>query len=287
MKKIIFFLLAALILSACQPSSESMTPQPQVTITLTETPIPAPTLHPQFVELQQTIAAAGERYTLDASTGYIYDGADVVPGLRIAPDGTMTLEVGGEVVKLDPSKVSFDDKGGVIIDGYELNEEEQWVEAESPAVQTMQAAFGKYNALLDKFTVTAEGESVVVTDPETGMVVYKDGSFEPLFLGQLIVENGMCMKTEWIGSRIGHVNPSSDLQRFTDLYGQPLSDTYLLFVKNRMINNTGLKIKNYYLGEGCWGRAYYNKEDQPKAWYFWRDPNGKPLYEQVFMTPKK
>ncbi len=128
--KTALLILCIVVVNACSPQ---VTVTSEVTVTSTppptETPIPTPTLHPQVIELQATLASSGERYTLDTSTGYIYDGAETVPGLTVAPDGTMTLTVNGETVTLDPADVNFDDENGISIEGYDWDGNE-WVEAE-------------------------------------------------------------------------------------------------------------------------------------------------------------
>lgn len=118
MKK--WIVLTTLLLSACA-SKVTATSEVAATSTPlpTETPMPTPTLHPQFSALQEKIANSGERFTLQAS-GTIQDGAEIIPGLTVAPDGTMKLDVNGQIVTLDPADVDFYDEKGITIKGYEL-----------------------------------------------------------------------------------------------------------------------------------------------------------------------
>lgn len=129
MKNPILF-LAAILLSACLSPSGGA---PQVTVTsevtVTLTPMLTPTFHPDFIVLQESIAGSGKRFTLQAD-GLLYDGETRIPGMTVAPDGTMTLTVNGETITLDPADVDFDDEAGITIDGYEWDaDEEAWVEA--------------------------------------------------------------------------------------------------------------------------------------------------------------
>ncbi|MCE7860025.1 MAG: hypothetical protein DYG86_09595 [Chloroflexi bacterium CFX2] len=124
-------LFAVFLLTACV-----FTPQATVTpdATVTLPPIPTPTLHPQMSALQEKITASGDRFTLDAANGLIYDGETLIPGLTVAPDGAMSLTVNGESVTLDPADVDFDDENGITIDGYEWDPDANdgagaWVEA--------------------------------------------------------------------------------------------------------------------------------------------------------------
>lgn len=84
---------------------------------------------PEFIALQDRIAAAGESFTL-LPNGTIEQmtegGAVIVPGIAVDKNGVMTLSVGGEFVTLDPAKVAFDDTNGVTIDGYTFNENGEW-----------------------------------------------------------------------------------------------------------------------------------------------------------------
>ncbi len=121
MNKILLPLLA-LILVAC--ASPKVTVVSEVTVTSsppTATPIPTPTLHPQFVALQESIAASGERFTL-LPDGTIQDGATVVPGLSVDKTGAITLRGLSSQVALDAADVSFDDEKGVSVKGYTLDE---------------------------------------------------------------------------------------------------------------------------------------------------------------------
>jgi hypothetical protein len=126
MKKILPFFLLVSLAARQSPAQPQVTVTPQATITLTA--LPAPTLHPQFTSLQETIAASGGRFTLNAD-GLIYDSETPIPGLTVAPDDTMTLTVNGETITFDPAAVTFDDEKGIAIDGYELDENGAWVEA--------------------------------------------------------------------------------------------------------------------------------------------------------------
>lgn len=130
MKKTSLFFLA-FIFTACAPQ---VTVTPEVTVTVTASPIPAPTLHPQFLALQEQIANSGGRFSLRVD-GLIYDGETPIPGVTVATNGTMTITINGETITLDPADVSFDDEKGISIKDYELTdvdddgEKDTWVEA--------------------------------------------------------------------------------------------------------------------------------------------------------------
>ncbi|MBE0681722.1 MAG: hypothetical protein IH589_07380 [Anaerolineales bacterium] len=129
MKKIfllLFCFASSTMLAAC---SSQVTVTSEVTVTLppTATVIPTPTLHPQFIALQESIAASGERFTL-MTDGTVQDGGVSVPGLQVDPKGVMTIDVNGEDVVVDPSAVHLG-PDGVQVDGYELNDDGEWVEA--------------------------------------------------------------------------------------------------------------------------------------------------------------
>ncbi|MBK6648173.1 MAG: hypothetical protein IPG44_20920 [Anaerolineales bacterium] len=169
MKKLnLITFIAAYLVVACAPQVTSTS---EVTVTLT--PISTPTLHPEFAALQQTIADSGSRFTLGAD-GLLYDGETPIPGMTVAPDGTMTLTVNGETVTLDPADVDFDDEKGITIDGYEWDEEAgAWVEAESAAMQQTNALLDQYHIDPETVTITEEGGAVNVVDNETGTVLIR------------------------------------------------------------------------------------------------------------------
>jgi hypothetical protein len=116
MKKIFFF--AFIFLAACSGQIPQVTVTSEVTLPPTETLIPTPTLHPQFVALQDQIAAPGERFTL-LSDGAVQDGEKPVPGLQVDPKGVVTITVNGEQVEIDPSIMNFDDEKGLSIQGFQ------------------------------------------------------------------------------------------------------------------------------------------------------------------------
>ncbi|MDP1713250.1 MAG: hypothetical protein Q8L41_00770 [Anaerolineales bacterium] len=128
-KKILLPILS-LILMACA--------SPQVTVTLkvtvtspppTATVIPTPTLHPRFIEIQDQVAASGERFTLKADGSVedkTADGVTSVPGLKLDKNGVWRLSVGDQQVTLNPADVSFNNEKGVVANGYALSEDGKW-----------------------------------------------------------------------------------------------------------------------------------------------------------------
>jgi len=120
MKKILPAILA-FMLAAC-----GTTPQPQATVTpiplptATATAIPTPTLNPQFVALQESVAATGVRFTL-MSDGSLTDAQNegiAVAGLN-GKDGKWTLQLAdGTIVALDNTAVHLDDTYGYSVYGY-------------------------------------------------------------------------------------------------------------------------------------------------------------------------
>ena len=293
-----FFLVTLMIilsvgLVACQSSAIA-----QVTVTFTptptETPIPKPTLHPEFIELQ-SILAQTERFTLPSvEDGILYDGSPIV-GLEVGRDGTILLDVGDDQIVIEQSQIHFDDKEGVTIDGYDLDEDGTWVEAISPAEAQLNVDMERWGIDLEgegkeKFEMsTGVDGKITLTEKESGRVVYIDGSWEPLFLGEMIkASEGGCKVTPFISSRIGATTPP-DIRNFVDQYKQSLVDSYLLFVKNRVIPTSGMIVQDYNMGKGCWGGVFYRQKgvEQPMAWYFWKDAMGRVKYDMVFVDVAK
>ncbi len=218
-------------------------------------------------------------------------GVDLGDGAFLTIDGNVLLHVdGASFDEVDPDDVKFGADGRIkSIAGYELKRG-VWVDVVSPTEKQFNADMDKWKIDLDgkdkdKFeTVTAQDGKISLVEKESGETVYIDGSWDPLFLGSLLVEGGKCKITPYLESEVGRAVPN-ELKDYTDDYGQPLTDAYLLFVNERIIKGTGMNIIVYYLGKGCWGQVYYNRDDQPDAWFFWKDTNGKPMYERVFLTP--
>ncbi len=122
MKQLIPLIVTAILLAACVPQATA-TPIATASLTATSAPtktlIPTPTLHPNFIALQEAIAASGERFTLDGATGLIYDGENPVSGITVSADGTIKLEINGEVVIPNPDDLSFDDQEGITVEDNE------------------------------------------------------------------------------------------------------------------------------------------------------------------------
>lgn len=176
-RPILFLILFTSILAGCS------TPQVTVaTVTLqpTETPIPTPTLHPQFAEIQEQIADSGGRFTLQVD-GTIQDGTQIIPGITVAPDGTITLAVDDEIVILDPDDMTFDEEHGISVKGYELDENGKWVEAESEAVQQAREDFSKYGYSTEGFEFR-EGQVTISVFDEDGIKVYERNIKSGIFL---------------------------------------------------------------------------------------------------------
>ncbi len=178
MKKIISLIVVSILFAACGTQA-TVTPTATASLTATpaptQTPIPTPTSHPDFLALQEAIAASGERFTLDGATGLIYDGADPVPGIAVAADGTITLEIDGETITPDPEAVSFDDQGGITV---EENERKlRWGENGWEMVRSVSLTWEDWQKMFDftyigikgdQYDVLAKikGYADVMTNPE-------------------------------------------------------------------------------------------------------------------------
>ncbi len=81
-----------------------------------------------------------------------------------------------------------------VANGEELGKFEngmKWVEAMSPAESQLHVDMEKWGIDLDgkdaeNYSATISGEDVTVVDQESGEIIYKNGSWEPLFLGRMI-----------------------------------------------------------------------------------------------------
>jgi hypothetical protein len=185
MKKILFPTLA-LILAACAPAltlpaTPHLTPATPHLTPETPTPIPTPTVHPQFLSLQDQIAASGETFTLNQN-GQIEmrteEGMTIVPDIQVHPDGTVTFTHDGQTYSADPQTITiegrtitFKDENGKtwVFDGESL---------QSEAIAQAKADFEKYGYDHSALTFSENEEGkVIATDPETGEVVYEDGKF--------------------------------------------------------------------------------------------------------------
>jgi hypothetical protein len=170
-----------------------------VTVTLpppTATAIPTPTLHPEFILLQELISTSSGRFTL-LPDGIIEDNGAAISGLRVFPDGVMTLTVDGEVIPLDPSKAVFDDENGFSYPGYELDDNGEWVEAISQAVLNAQAEFKDYGFPIDGLEFIGDDNGVRVVDPETEVEIYNNGEWDVFSFREKGVEADLFAPTKY------------------------------------------------------------------------------------------
>ena len=180
MKKTAILLFFFLV--SCAPQ---VTVTSEVTVTSlppTATAMPMPTLHPQFVVLQEQVAASGERFTL-MPDGTIQDGAIPISGLNVDKNGVMTLQVGDQIVELSFEDLSFSDNG-IEVKGYTFNKETgEWQPALTPeqqaGVDAATADVRKIGADPSLLTIAhVEGRGVVCTEIATGAEVCVDGRFD-------------------------------------------------------------------------------------------------------------
>jgi hypothetical protein len=239
---------------------------PEATATLppsTEAPIPTPTLHPAFIDLQTYIASSGERFTLGAD-GTITDGVGTIPGLGVSPDGVMSLTLAdGTVVTLDSSTVSFDEENGFGVDGYELDEDGEWVETESKAVTDAKADFGDYGFSTEDLDWIEDENGVRAIDPETGEVVYENGKFDVFYVREALVGADVLMPTKYKSMTPGtNVWPGTptDATR-TQYLGAVLLDSFV----NEFINLYGYEPHKDKNGKEMGGVAFL-LDDKNNSW---------------------
>jgi hypothetical protein len=260
--KAIYLLAIFVLLAACSP---------QVTVTLppppTETLVPTPTVHPQFLEWQESIAALSERFAL-MPDGSIQDNGMPVPGVRVSPDGVMTLTLAdGTEMTFDSSDVSFDDEKGFGAEGYKLNDNGEWVEAESKAMQRANELVETYK-LADKVTVTEEGDLVKVVDNETGKVLIEtDGSlgdkyglepesrFDIEFATETIAKNRCESRPEFKPTKNGLMHAETSPPYFMDDVSKMIKE--LNYPISEGARAETLLIKR---DDSCWGKVINYKD---------------------------
>lgn len=308
MKKFNSFLLAlTFIVSACTSTPQvTITPEPTATLPPpTETPIPTPTLHPKFAELQEQIAASGGRFTLNPD-GTIFDGAEPLPGVTIALDGTMTLTVDGETVTLDPKLVVFDDQNGFSYPGYEQNADGSWVEAMSLAEQVWEKEVKEWGLDPEKFTpkYSADG-TMVIYDNETNKPVFAvgtgvktatgekvelSGHWELAYAKNMIANSGRCYKNPYVGaSPTQGPSDSKERESWWNTINAPLWDAAERAMKDDKLEFSGRDFLILFLGgpDNCWAKmpvkdVKTGTEGTPMTYLFFFDSNKKIDYVPVY-----
>ncbi len=212
MKKSIFILLVIIFIfiASCAPQ---VTVTSEVTVTSlppTETLTPTPIFHPQFIALQEQIAASGERYTL--SPDGLFDGAEKVQGITISPEGLISIDVNGEKVILDPSEVHFG-SNGIELDGYELDDSGSWVSSGFDLDRWMgdDEERQEFGQIIKTIGYPVENISCddkgVCKDPE-GNTVWSKGEFDIKFVKSAIKEYGDAKSSPY-GPSTGNVPPGT------------------------------------------------------------------------------
>ena len=126
--KMIWLTCISILVSAC---ASQVTVTSEVTVTSpppTETPIPTPTLHPDFIARQKLFTAIDSSLALNPD-GTVQYGDQTVQGLSVSADGKISIMVEETQVEVTVEDLTFDNEKGLIISGYEQNEEGKWVEA--------------------------------------------------------------------------------------------------------------------------------------------------------------
>jgi len=207
MKKFIV-LFYTVILIACTPQ---VTVTSEVTVTLpppTDTPIPTPTLHPEFIELQNLINDSSEKFillpdgTIEELTA---DGTkQIIPNLKIDQNGIINIVFNNEHIVIEQSQIAFDDENGVVIEGYTLDKNGEWVVAISEAVTAVTTQMDAWHVDPATYTCAEIGENVICTDLE-GKEIFNNGDYDVFWLRETLVNSGDLMPTKYA--------PRTDLNR--------------------------------------------------------------------------
>ncbi|GAB1470115.1 hypothetical protein MASR2M66_09920 [Chloroflexota bacterium] len=252
------FLFIALILIACAPQ---VTVTSEVTVTLspppTDTPIPTPTSHPKFIELQNLINDSSEKFillpdgTIEELTA---DGTkQIISNLQIEQNGVINIIFNNEYIVIEQSQIAFDDENGLTIDGYELDENGKWEEANN-AEDMVTAILDQYSVDPESVTITEADGVVSVTDNETDNVLFEtDGEVSKFSLGFAVdtIAAASCEPTEFKPNSYGLLPATADGEKFAK---------YLDLIGNDSPFKRWTGIENQYFlidrDQQCWGIFY-------------------------------
>jgi hypothetical protein len=263
------FLFLALLLIACTPQ---VTVTSEVTITLTppptQTPIPTPNLHPQFIELQ-TFIASSARFTL-LPDGTIEEqtvdgGRQTVPNLHVDQNGVINIIFNNEHVLIETSQISFDDENGLTINGYELNETGEWVEA-NMAQEMVADILSQYSVEPENVTISEVDGIITVTDNETGNVLFEtDGDqtkFSLVFAADTIAATS-CEPTDFKPAKHNGLLPGAS----ADVLAEYAKYFDIVINDSGVPRWSGIKLQYFLIDreQQCWGIfRQTNKEDANK-----------------------
>ncbi len=277
----ISLIIFAIILISCSPQ---VTVTPTATIPPpTSTPIPTPTLHPDFVAVQNQLAELNENLTL-LPDGTIEEqtadgGRQTIPNLHVDQNGVINIIFNNEHVVIDKSQISFDDEG-LKIEGYELDDNGEWVEATLAPEDVATAILEQYSVNPESVTITETDGLVTVTDNETGSVLFEtDGEVSKFGLSFAAdsIASPSCEPTEFKPNDDNGLFPGSVPGRADN------ADRFFAYLINSFYESgisgwTGMP-QQYFLvnrERQCWGRFFAtNRVDEQKdKVMIYRDENG-------------
>jgi len=248
--KILYFLFIVFITCACTPQVAQTSEVSETSEVLPPTSIPTPTLHPQFVELQNRIADSGENLTLLPS-GQIEENGVVIPNLQVDSNGVISILVEGKNIIVDSADITFEN--GITIEGYILDENGEWVLAISPEKQALEL-MGQYGVDAERVTLSETEGVVSVIDKETGTVLIQtDGEknwFDLTFAADRIAALS-CEMTQFEpfekNGLLKGIEKNKDIGKYMM---RVISEAYVLQTED--LKAYPLLIKRG-VGEWCWG----------------------------------
>ncbi len=280
------FLFAFIFLAACSGQIPQVTVTSEVTVASlppTETPTPTPTLHPQFIALQDQIAASGERFTLNPD-GTVQDGATAIPELNVAPDGKITITVNGEQVEINPSIMNFDDENGLSIEGFEDTDGDgEWEVAQLTPEQQLAVDLERWNMTGDKYNVEYDEEGKIeLREKGTNRLVYWDGKWGKDVVVGLVNATNNCQATNFESVGANEVG-ATQKEEFSKFRISVIKEAMILTRLD--INDPSLVVRirmepiNRNLN--CWGMWFGDKKEG-ETHFAWPKADGEVEVVSVF-----
>ena len=136
-----------------------------------------------------------------------------------------------------------------------------------------------------------QNSGVLLREVSSGDIIYYEGAWLDSFIGQYLIANNMCKKTDWVGGKFGSdTPPKGNLKEFSDRYTMPLREYSRTISKNDRVVFDNRAFLYYLGGENyCWAEKFIpvmregrKIEDQTVVYLLWKDVNGKPQHEKVF-----
>lgn len=259
MKKLLpLFISIMLLISACSTSQQATeTVEETPTLILSPTFTSTPTLHPDFIALQEKIAKSGERFSLNPEET-IQDGENTLTAIRVDEEGMIYIIINEAETEVPFEDLNFDNENGLTTNEYLLNKNGVWETTKLTPEEQLDLDMAEWNlSLEDGYRVGYDANGNIELRDKFGELVYWNGRWKGgASLLSRIKSSGNCEVTDFVPAFTG-ANYTSETT--IDAFHKYTWDVVQEFEASELNEYVGLKQKTKYMAiylgskiENCW-----------------------------------